>query len=76
MVMLIDAESGDMRLAEEHRKKSWPAQLEFNGLAHDYVVLDADDQPVERSVNFVAAWERARHPPSGRSMSCRAECSV
>jgi Protein of unknown function (DUF4238) len=51
-VVLIDAEPGDTRLADEHRKRGWPPQLMIRGAPHDYVVIDKDDKPVERSVQL------------------------
>ena len=53
-VILIDAEPGDNRLAEEHRKRGWPPQLSYGGELHDYVVIDRDDNPVERSVQLTS----------------------
>jgi hypothetical protein len=51
-VMLIDAEHGDDRLATEHRLRGWPARLTVAGEPHDYVVLDEDENVVERSIDM------------------------
>lgn len=52
MVMLIEMERGDARLADEHVARGWPPYLEYDGQPHDYVVLDSDDNPVEKSVDL------------------------
>jgi Protein of unknown function (DUF4238) len=50
-ILLIDAEAGDNRLANEHRRRGWPPQLQVDGKPQDYVVLDPDSNPVETSVD-------------------------
>jgi hypothetical protein len=61
-VMLIDAEAGDDRLAREHRARGWPERLLVRGEPHDYVVLDDEDNVVERSIDMsVLGKSRAMH---------------
>lgn len=51
-VMLIDSEPGDDRLAREHRARGWPERLLVRGEPHDYLVLDDQDNVVERSIDM------------------------
>jgi Protein of unknown function (DUF4238)/UvrD-like helicase C-terminal domain len=51
---LIETESGDTRLADEHRRRGWPPHVRVGGKAHDYVVLDPDDNPIEKSIDLTA----------------------
>lgn len=50
--MLIDAEPGDDRLAREHRSRGWPERMMVKGEPHDYVVLDDNEQAIERSIDL------------------------
>jgi hypothetical protein len=51
-VLLFEAEPGDDRLAKEHAARGWPAQFMDDGRPCDYVVLDADSNPVERAIQI------------------------
>jgi hypothetical protein len=57
-IVLIDAEAGDDRLANEHEKRGWPPRLVVAGHAHDYVVLAPDDRPIERSVDLATVGKQ------------------
>ena len=57
-VMLIEAEAGDDRLANEHEKRGWPPRLVVDGQAHDYLVLAPDDRPIERSVDLATVGKQ------------------
>jgi uncharacterized protein DUF4238 len=73
-VMLIDAESGDTRLADEHRARGWPAQLMHRGQPHDYVVIDQNDKPVERSIQLTELGkERAMRRLGSQEVTQRTE---
>jgi hypothetical protein len=59
-VMLIKAEEGDDRLADEHRRRGWPPRLMVRGEPHDYAVMTSDGGTVEKSVDMaVLAKTRA-----------------
>ena len=51
-VLLFEAEAGDDRLAKEHAARGWPAQFLDDGRRCDYVVLDADSNPVEHTIKI------------------------
>lgn len=59
-VMLIQAEEGDDRLADEHRRLGWSPRLMVRGEPHDYAVMTSDGGTVEKSVDMaVLAKTRA-----------------
>jgi Protein of unknown function (DUF4238) len=66
-VMLIDAEAGDDRLAREHRARGWPERLLVRGEPHDYVVLDDEDNAVERSIDMSVLGKSRAMRRLGRS---------
>jgi hypothetical protein len=51
-VLLFEAEAGDDRLAKDHAARGWPAQFLDDGRRCDFVVLDADSNPVEHTIKI------------------------
>ena len=51
-VLLFEAELGDDRLVNEHAARGWPTQFMDGGRRCDYVVLDADSNPVEHTIKI------------------------
>jgi hypothetical protein len=49
-VLLFEADPNDRELAREHERRGWPPRLPSDGEMCDYVVFDAEENPIEQSI--------------------------